>query len=75
MTGIDGLIGNLRKKLKELNLQEHTIIIFSSDHGLFMGQFGLGGKALCYETVTHVPMIIYNPLLPQNKRNLKINAF
>lgn len=74
MTGIDGLVGNLRKKLKELNLDRQTIIIFTSDHGLFMGQFGLGGKALCYEVVTHVPMIIYNPLLPKKTRNQKINA-
>lgn len=74
MTGIDGLVGNLRKKLKELNLDRHTIIIFTSDHGLFMGQFGLGGKALCYEVVTHIPMIIYNPLLPKKTRNQKINA-
>lgn len=74
MTGIDGLVGNLRKKLKELNLDRQTIIIFTSDHGLFMGQFGLGGKALCYEVVTHVPMIIYNPLLPKKTRNQTINA-
>lgn len=74
MTGIDGLIGNLRKKLKDLDLDKNTIIIFSSDHGLFMGQHGLGGKALCYEVTTHVPMIIYNPLLPKKQSIQKSNA-
>ena len=74
MTGIDGLVGNLRKKLKSLNLHKNTVIIFSSDHGLFMGQYGLGGKALCYEVVTHVPMIIYNPVLPKKLRDQQIDG-
>ena len=74
MTGIDGLVGNLRAKLKSLHLDQNTIIIFTSDHGLFMGQFGLGGKALCYEVVTHVPMIIYNPMLPKKARKATINS-
>lgn len=74
MTGIDGLLGNLRDKLKALNLHENTIIVFTSDHGLFMGQYGLGGKALCYETVTHVPMIIYNPLMQNNTKTKTSNA-
>ena len=74
MTGIDGLVGNLRDKLKALNLHENTIIVFTSDHGLFMGQYGLGGKALCYETVTHVPMIIYNPMTENNTKLKQSNA-
>ena len=61
MTGIDRLVGNLRVKLKEMDLSDNTIIIFTSDHGLFMGEFGLGGKALCYEKTTRIPLIIYNP--------------
>lgn len=70
MTGIDGLVGNLRKTLKEQGLDKNTIIIFTSDHGLFFGEFGLGGKALCYEITTHVPMIIYNPMAPKKARGM-----
>lgn len=61
ITGVDRLVGKLRKRLKELNLDKNTIIIFTSDHGLFMGEQGLGGKSLCYEKTTHVPMFMYNP--------------
>ena len=68
VTGVDGLVGNLRENLKKYGLDENTIIIFSSDHGLFWGEFGLGGKALCYEITTHVPMIIYNPMASQQAR-------
>ncbi|KAA3658800.1 MAG: acetylglucosamine-6-sulfatase [Calditrichaeota bacterium] len=67
MTGIDRLVGNLRNRLKELKIDENTVIVYSSDHGLFEGQHGLGGKALCYEKVTKVPMIIHDPRLPKSK--------
>jgi arylsulfatase A-like enzyme len=61
MTGIDRLVGNLRKKLEREGVADNTVIIFTSDHGLFMGEQGLGGKALCYEKNTHVPLIVYDP--------------
>lgn len=68
VTGIDGLLGKLREQLKAAKLDKNTIIIFTSDHGLFFGQQGLGGKATCYEQNTHVPMIIYNPMAPKSAR-------
>ncbi|GAA4238370.1 sulfatase [Postechiella marina] len=74
MTGIDRLVGNLREKLKNLKLDKNTIIIFTSDHGLFMGEQGLGGKALCYEKTTHVPMIVFNPANKRKQRGLKSDA-
>ncbi len=73
MTGIDRLIGNLQNKLKALNIDKNTIIIFTSDHGLFSGQYGLGGKALCYEVVTRVPMIIYNPMKAAKPKSRKVD--
>ncbi|WNH11909.1 sulfatase-like hydrolase/transferase [Thalassobellus suaedae] len=74
MTGIDRLVGNLTEKLKALKLDKNTIIIFTSDHGLFGGQQGLGGKALCYEQATHVPIIIFNPNTPKKNRGKKSEA-
>ncbi len=74
MTGIDRLIGNLREKLKDLNVDKNTVIIFTSDHGLFMGEQGLGGKALCYEKTTHVPMMIMDPRAKRKYRGRKSDA-
>ncbi len=73
LTGIDRLIGNLRTKLETEGVDENTIIIFCSDHGLFMGQHGLGGKALCYEQTTHVPLIVYDPELPVVLKGARCN--
>ncbi|MEX0288281.1 MAG: sulfatase-like hydrolase/transferase [Flavobacteriaceae bacterium] len=74
MTGIDRLVGQLRQHLKQQNLEDNTVIIFTSDHGLFMGEFGLGGKALCYEKTTHVPLIVMDPGLREDLRGKRNDA-
>ncbi|TWT67585.1 sulfatase-like hydrolase/transferase [Allorhodopirellula solitaria] len=68
MTGIDRMVGRVREKLAAERLDQNTVIVFTSDHGLYSGQQGLGGKAFCYEQTTHVPLIIYNPLVPETAR-------
>ncbi|MEM6883430.1 MAG: sulfatase-like hydrolase/transferase [Verrucomicrobiota bacterium] len=68
ISGIDRMVGKLREQLESAGLAENTIIIFSSDHGLFFGEHGLGGKSLCYETNLRVPMLIYDPRLKQGGR-------
>ena len=73
VTGIDMLVGNLRATLKQLNLDKNTIVIFTSDHGIFWGENGLGGKALCYEICTKVPMIIHNPMSTENTKGIVTN--
>ena len=73
VTGIDMLVGNLRATLKQLNLDKNTIVIFTSDHGIFWGEEGLGGKALCYEICTKVPMIINNPMSPEKTKGIVNN--
>ncbi|MEC5128711.1 sulfatase-like hydrolase/transferase [Verrucomicrobiales bacterium BCK34] len=75
MTGIDRLVGRMREKLSAEGLAENTILIFTSDHGLFMGEQGLGGKALCYEKTTHVPLIIHNPMAPESMRGRRSDEF
>ncbi|RTE54012.1 acetylglucosamine-6-sulfatase [Arenibacter aquaticus] len=74
MTGIDRLVGQLRKTLKDQKLNKNTVLVFTSDHGLFMGQFGLGGKAFCYEVTTHVPMIIFDPKSKKSTRGKTSDA-
>jgi arylsulfatase A-like enzyme len=61
ITGIDRMVGDLRQMLTELGLADNTVIIFSSDHGLMRGEFGLGGKGLNYDPCLLVPLIVYDP--------------
>ena len=71
---IDRFIGNLRLLLKSLNEDGNTIIIFASDNGLLYGEHGIGGKTMLYEESAHVPLIVYSPFLPENRRGAEIEA-
>ncbi|MGC6425828.1 MAG: sulfatase-like hydrolase/transferase [Akkermansiaceae bacterium] len=68
ITGIDRLIGNIRAKLEELGVAENTLIVYSSDHGLLLGDHGLGGKSLNYEPCLAVPLIIHDPRIRKGRR-------
>ncbi|AWX43704.1 putative sulfatase YidJ [Flagellimonas maritima] len=59
--GVDQVVGKLRKELERLNLDQNTIIIFTSDNGFYLGEYGLAGKWYGSEPSIRVPMIIYNP--------------
>ena len=61
VTGVDRVVGTLMQQLQSLGLDDNTIIIFSSDHGLLNGEYGTGGKALLYDLVAKIPLIVYDP--------------
>jgi arylsulfatase A-like enzyme len=61
ITGIDRLVGAIRAQLASLGVAGNTVIVFASDHGITHGEFGLGGKALNYESCLRIPMIAYDP--------------
>lgn len=61
VTGIDRVVGDLVGHLERLGIADNTIIIYSSDHGLLNGEYGTGGKALLYDLVAKIPLIVYDP--------------
>ena len=65
VTGIDRMIGALRNCLEELGEADNTVIIFSTDHGLLFGEYGMGGKNLLYEPSVRIPMVLYDPTAPK----------
>ena len=73
VTGIDNLVGALVAELKRQGLYDNTVIIYTSDHGLLHGEHGLGGKILLYEESIRVPLIIYDPRLPETRRGQVVN--
>jgi arylsulfatase A-like enzyme len=68
ITGLDSVIGRLVKSLEESGLKNNTIIIFASDHGLLMGEYGMGGKALLYDLTTKIPCFIVDPAIPDQMK-------
>ena len=64
---IDHEVGEIVKTLKKKNLFDNTIIIFSSDHGDFLGDHGMMGKANFFESAMRVPLIVSGNSLPNNR--------
>lgn len=58
---IDDEIGRILDTLEKKGLLDNTIIIFSADHGEYLGDHGLIGKGSFFETSIHVPMIVRVP--------------
>lgn len=74
ITGIDDVIGSMRKKLGELGLARNTIILYSADHGIFEGEHGFAGKWYGHEEPLAIPLIVYDPRLPADARGKRVRA-
>ncbi len=64
---LDAAVGKLLDDLESKGLDDETIVIFSSDHGLAMGSHGLRGKQNMYEHSIGVPLIFAGPNIPEKK--------
>lgn len=62
---IDDRVGKLVEKLKSIGELDNTIILFTADHGLAVGEHGLMGKQNLYDGSWRVPMILAGPGIPQ----------
>jgi arylsulfatase A-like enzyme len=49
-------------------LPANTIVVYTADHGLALGQHGLMGKQSLYEHSLRVPLIVAGPGLPAGRR-------
>ncbi len=60
---IDAEVGRILATLDRLNLTENTLVVFTTDHGHFLGQHGLIAKgAFHYEDMLRIPMIVRYPV-------------
>ena len=64
---IDDQVGHLLDALQGRDLLQKTVFVYTSDHGLLMGQYGLYGKTNAtnppnfYEETIRIPLIVYAP--------------
>lgn len=58
---IDDEMGRLLALLSERGLMENTLIVFTSDHGDYLGDHWLGEKDLFHEESARIPLILYDP--------------
>ena len=58
---IDDHLGRLFEWLEETGKDQETMIVFTSDHGDYLGDHWMGEKDLFYECSVRVPLIIFDP--------------
>lgn len=59
---MDDRIGRILQRLDELGIAENTLVVFTTDHGHFLGQHGLNAKgAFLYEDLLRLPFIVRWP--------------
>ncbi|MEC3881650.1 sulfatase family protein [Parapedobacter sp. 10938] len=61
VTGLDEAVGRIREKLASMGVADNTIIVYTSDHGVSLGEHGIMGKWYGFDVGIHVPLIIYDP--------------
>ena len=58
--GIDNAVGDLVNSLRINGLLENTIIIYTSDNGFYLGEYGFAGKWYGSEPSIKVPLMIFD---------------
>jgi choline-sulfatase len=57
----DDAMGTVLNALRELGLEENTLVVYTSDHGEMLGDHGLWNKFQFYEGSCGVPLIVRAP--------------
>ncbi|MYH63275.1 MAG: sulfatase-like hydrolase/transferase [Caldilineaceae bacterium SB0675_bin_29] len=68
ISDMDEKIGEMLDTLARKGLAEDTIVVYTADHGLSVGQHGLLGKQNLYDHSVRVPLILRGPGVPGGKQ-------
>ncbi|NMH86791.1 sulfatase family protein [Flavivirga algicola] len=63
ITAVDEGVGKILDYLKENNLEENTIVVYTTDQGFYLGEKGWFDKRFMYEESLAMPMLIKYPRL------------
>jgi len=78
LLSVDDGVAAVLQALQDTDRLGNTLIVFMSDHGLFLGEHRLEGKVLTYEEAIHIPLVIrYDPLTggaPSVDQRLVVNV-
>jgi len=60
ITGVDVVIGRIRRELEVLGMADNTVIILTGDNGFYLGEHGLAGKWFPHEESIRVPLVVFD---------------
>ncbi len=67
ITQVDQACKEIVDELKRQGLYNNTMVIFTTDNGMFHGSHGLAGKWYPYQESIRVPLIVYDPRMSEAK--------
>jgi len=72
VTGMDRVIGELVGDLRDRGWLEETLIVFTSDNGYYLGDYGLADKWFMHEPSIRLPLLVVDPSLPATRRGTRV---
>ncbi len=73
---IDALVGQVLKQIDEAGELENTIVLFTSDHGRYLGAHGLDAHNIgAYEEIYNIPLIAAGPGIAQGQTTQALASF
>lgn len=79
VTMVDRAVGRLLERAESLGLMSNTMVIFTTDHGFYIGEYGYIGKSIMtpeyhqalplYPTVSAIPLLIHMPGQEESKHS------
>jgi arylsulfatase A-like enzyme len=63
VVSVDEQVGRVLRKLEDMQILDHTVVIYAGDNGHFWGEHGLYDKRLAYEESIRVPFMVRYPEL------------
>ncbi len=73
ITGVDEQVGRIVAELASRGLDDNTVVIFTGDNGIMIGEHGLTGIWLMYEGSIRKPLIIADPRLESSRRGVTVD--
>jgi arylsulfatase A-like enzyme len=69
ISSLDAAVGRIRAAVEASGQADNTIIVYTADHGLALGQHGLMGKQNLYDHSVRVPLILHGPGITAGQRH------
>ena len=61
LCSVDDSVGRVLQQLKDMGVENNTLVIYMGDNGFMFGEHGLIDKRVAYEASIRVPLLMYCP--------------